>query len=68
MEKNVSLSIKVIDDDCMCNQCHFCCGIPGASYCMKYRVKPSEILYEDAKCPKFLREPMLDENIDEDDD
>lgn len=51
MEKNIDIKIPKID--CPCKRCVWALDTPNLINCGKYKLKPSDVLYESAKCPKF---------------
>lgn len=61
-EKFEGLSIKVPDENkCACFYCKNGLWGAGDSSCLKYKVKPSGVLYDNKKCPMYegLKEKLF---------
>ena len=53
MRKAENLNITIPTDKVKCKNCVFADVNPLNINCAKFRIKPSEILYENAECPKY---------------
>lgn len=54
------LEIKTSPDDIKCTKCIFA-GEPFNIGCAKYKIKPTEVLYEGKDCEKFIQGEEEDE-------
>lgn len=62
MRKAENLNITVATDKIQCVKCVWSGGNPFNINCCKFKFKPSPVLYENEKCPKFEE---LEENDDD---
>ena len=53
MRKAEDLNIKIPTDEVKCKTCIFSGANPLNIICAKFRIKPSDVLYENAECPKY---------------
>ena len=53
MDRNETLNIS-IPDEIQCENCKWAPVDARDYHCIKYKFKPSNVLYEGAKCEKFV--------------